>query len=372
MSVDPRWRGARRVLALRLDQLGDVLMTTPALAALREQLPAAQITLLTSPAGGALAPHLPWLDAVWTAQVPWMPGAADHAADGAVADTALLRRLAAGAFDAAVIFTVCTQSALPAALACRLAGIPLRLAHARENPYALLTDWVPDPDRVHPGGDPQATRHEVRRQLALVGTIGCTTADERLRFTLRAADHAEAQAALAAAGVGAQFALLHPGASAPSRRWPAARFGQVAARLARAGLVPLVAGSAAERALVDEAVAAAAPARVHAFAGTLSLGGLAALIARAQVLVGNNSGPAHIAAALGTPIASLYAMTNPQHTPWRVRHRLLQHDVPCRGCLKSVCPERHHACLEGVDVPAVVAAALELARTRQRHPETAA
>lgn len=369
MSPDARWRGARRVLAVRLDQLGDVLMTTPALAALREGLPAARLTLLTSAAGAALAPHLPMVDDVWTASAPWMP-APPGAPDDPAADHALIARLAAGRFDAAVVFTVCTQSALPAALACRLAGIPLRLAHARENPYALLSDWVPDADRVPRGGDPQATRHEVRRQLALVEHVGCSTADARLRFALRDTDHAEAQHALAAAGVHGRFAVLHPGASAPSRRWPAARFGLVATRLAQGGWQPVFVGSAGERALVDAAVAAAGAASAVSMAGALSLGGLAALIARAQVLVGNNSGPAHIAAALGTPIASLYAMTNPQHTPWLVPHRLLQHDVPCRGCLKSICPERHHACLEGVDADTVAAAAIELAQ--QRRPETPA
>ncbi|HRO59898.1 MAG TPA: glycosyltransferase family 9 protein, partial [Burkholderiaceae bacterium] len=151
------WRSARRVLAVRLDNLGDVLMTTPALAALRHSLPEARITLLASPAGASLGPHLPAVDEVIEFRAPWVKHEGSDDAPG-LAEARLLERLAAERFDAAIIFTVCTQSALPAALMCRLAGIGLRLAHARENPYRLLTDWVVDRDTPRAGG-----RHEVQR-----------------------------------------------------------------------------------------------------------------------------------------------------------------------------------------------------------------
>ena len=78
------------------------------------------------------------------------------------------------------------------------------------------------------------------------------------------------------------------------------------------------------------------------------------------MLVSNNSGPVHVAAAVGTPVVDLYALTNPQHTPWGVPHRVLFHDVPCRYCYKSVCPEGHHDCLRRVPPKAVVEAALSL------------
>jgi ADP-heptose:LPS heptosyltransferase len=97
---------------------------------------------------------------------------------------------------------------------------------------------------------------------------------------------------------------------------------------------------------------------------TASLAELAALITAAPVLIANNSAPMHIAAAVGTPVVSLYALTNPQHTPWRVPSRVLSHDVPCRNCLRSVCPMGHHLCLRGVDPQQVVDAALELAGPR--------
>ena len=95
-------------------------------------------------------------------------------------------------------------------------------------------------------------------------------------------------------------------------------------------------------------------------AGRLSVAVLGALIAEADLLVSNNTGPAHIAAAVNTPVVDLYALTNPQHTPWRVRSVVLSHRVPCRYCLKSVCPEGHNDCLRAIPPSSVVQAALSL------------
>jgi ADP-heptose:LPS heptosyltransferase len=95
-------------------------------------------------------------------------------------------------------------------------------------------------------------------------------------------------------------------------------------------------------------------------AGQLDLGELAALIARAPLLVSNNTGPVHVAASVGTPVVDLYALTNPQHTPWGVPNRVLNHDVPCKYCYKSLCPEGHHDCLRLVTPGQVVEAAIEL------------
>jgi ADP-heptose:LPS heptosyltransferase len=106
-------------------------------------------------------------------------------------------------------------------------------------------------------------------------------------------------------------------------------------------------------------------------AGELTLGELAALVAGAQVTVCNNSGPSHISAALGTPVVVLYALTNPQHTPWKVKARVLNHDVPCRNCLKSSCPQLHHDCLLKVEPEDVAVAALELLQLQHGLPAPA-
>jgi lipopolysaccharide heptosyltransferase II len=355
-----RWHAARRVLAVRLDNMGDVLMTTPALAAIRHALPQARLTLLASAAGAALAPHLDGVDEVITFQAPWMgawkvPPSQD-AAPGR-AERALVRRLAAARFDAAIIFTVCTQSALPAALLCRMAGIPLRLAHARENPYGLLSDWIPDTDVMGPD-----LRHEVARQLALVAALGWTAPDPRLRLRYETGHVQRAGRCLAAAGAdpARPYFVVHCGASAPSRRWPARRFGTAAEGIAaRSGAQAVFTGSAGDIDCIAEAREAMTQPSIS-LAGRLGLGELAALIARADVLVANNTGPVHIAAAVGTPVVDLYALTNPQHTPWQVPARVLNRDVPCRYCLKSRCPQGHQDCLKRVPVEEVAAAALEL------------
>ena len=87
---------------------------------------------------------------------------------------------------------------------------------------------------------------------------------------------------------------------------------------------------------------------------------LAALIGLAPLMISNNTGPVHVAAALGTPVVALYALTNPQHTPWQVPSRVLFNDVPCKFCYKSICPLGHHNCLRLVEPEDVVHAAAEL------------
>ena len=333
------WHQARRILCVRLDSLGDVLMCTPAMRALRQAVPGRTLTLLGSPAGAAALPFVPELDDAIAWAAPWTKSAAPAATPAPIAT------LAARAFDAAVIFTTYTQSALPAALLCQLAGIPLRLAHCRENPYDLLTDWVPDPEPA------TLVRHEVQRQLALVQRVGCRNADLGLSFVPRPADVAAARTRLAAAGIDPDrpWILLHPGASAASRRYPAAHWAQVLRLLAQELQLPLVlTGSADESELVDGIQFASAVPAVS-LAGRLALGELGAALRLAAVAVTNNTGPAHMAAAVGTPVVDLYALTNPQHTPWKVRSRVLFHDVPCRFCYKSTCPEGHQACLAGVE-----------------------
>lgn len=356
-TTPQRWHAVRRLLVVRLDNLGDVLMTTPALAALRESLPGAHIALLASPAGAALAPHLPMIDDCIAFDAPWVKSCADDDAPGAT-EAALVERLHCGRYDAAVVFTVCTQSALPAALLCRLAGIPLRLAHSRENPYRLLTDWVRDPDL------PLASaRHEVQRQLDLVAAVGLRAeGDDRLRLAYRADDAHTMRARFAAAGGDPRrpYFVVHPGATAPSRRWPCERYGEAARALVDAsGCQAVFCGAEDDRAHVDAARAALGGPCVD-LTGRLALGELAALVAGAQVVLCNNSAASHIASALGRPVVVLYALTNPQHVPWRVRARVLSRDVPCRNCLRSVCPEPNHGCLGGVTVREVVEAATSL------------
>lgn len=353
---DASWDSAKRILCIRLDYVGDVLMTTPALRALRHPDRQASherhLTLLTSAAGAAVARYVPEIDDTIAYAAPWLKNSGEHAPG---TDLAMIDRLAHGGFDAAVIFTVYSQSPLPAAMLCHLAGIPLRLAHCRENPYRLLTHWMREPEPQ------EQIRHEVRRQLDLVASVGARTDDERLSFRIPPADAAFADRLLRSLGVDTArpWIALHPGASAPSRRYPPQHWSAAALALSQHLHCPLVfTGSAGEAPLIEQ-IRRSLPG-THTLAGRLDLGQLAALLARAPLLISNNTGPAHIAAAVGTPVVDLYALTNPQHAPWQVPHRVLFHDVPCRNCYKSICPQGHHDCLEKVAPERVVEAAIDL------------
>ncbi len=349
-----RWEEAAHVLCVRPDGAGDLLMSTPAIRALKAYAPGRRVTVLTSSHAAETARLVPEIDEVLVYDAPWVKATAsrgdsrrEHAA------AALLRELR---LDAAIIFTVYSQNPLPAAFLCYLADIPLRLAHCRENPYQLLTDWVPESEPA------KAIRHEVQRQLDLVARVGCTTVDTKLSLRVPSEAQAALPDILTAAGArpDAPWIVVHPGASAPSRRYPAEKFAAVVRRLAvEDGWQVLLTGTAAEAGLVA-AVQSAAGVRTCSLAGRLTVAELAALIAEARLLIANNTGPSHIAAAVGTPVVTLYALTNPQHTPWAVPSRVLFHDVPCRLCYKSICPEGHHDCLERVRPEEVVRAAREL------------
>jgi lipopolysaccharide heptosyltransferase II len=339
------WRSVRRLLCVRLDSIGDVLMSTPAIRAFRETL-GCRVTLLTSAAGAAAARLVPEIDEVIEFAAPWMKATGD--AD--TADFALMELLRG--FDAAAIFTVYSQSPLPAAYLCYLAGVPRRLAHCRENPYRLLTDWVAEPEPQ------QLVRHEVRRQLDLAAAVGCATGNTRL--SLRVPEPARLKVQAEIEFLRRPLVVVHPGASAASRRYPPESYARAIDLLIdETGCEALFTGDAWEEPLVCE-VRGAMRRPSRSLVGALDLAGLGALIEAADLLVSNNTGPAHIAAALGTPVVDLYALTNPQHTPWQVPNRVLNHDVPCRNCHKSVCPAGHHDCLRRVAPEAVAAAARDL------------
>ncbi len=340
------WEAARRLLVVRLDGMGDLLMTGPAIRALKVATDGRDVTALVSPAAAATARLLPGVDDVIVYRAPWMK---EVNADAAT-DHALIEQLRARCFDAAVIFTVFSQSPLPAALLCHLAGIPRRAAHCRENPYALLTTWVMEKEPEH------GIRHEVERQLGLVVELGASPADDKLAISLP--ESARVWGARHRAE-GRPTIILHPGASAPSRRYPEESYATVL-RLLEQELQAacILTGTEGERELLLR-IRQAAGSDAALVCGA-SLAELAGLQQAVDVVVTNNTGPAHLAAAVGTPVVVLYALTNPQHAPWAAPSRVLSADVPCRNCFKSVCASGDHRCLRDVSPRQVVDAATEL------------
>src|SRR4051812_2412910 len=161
--------GARRVLVLRLDNLGDVLLTGPVFRALRAALPDAELVLLASPGGAAAASLLPWVDRVETVRAVWQDAQGRLPLDPA-RELALVERLRALDADAAVILTSFSQTAWAPAYACYLAGIPVRAGHAPDFGGSLLSHPVPGP----------APEHQADRNLHVVRALGVPVADPSL------------------------------------------------------------------------------------------------------------------------------------------------------------------------------------------------
>ncbi len=357
------WERARSILCIRLDSAGDVLMTTPALRALKAGRRGRKLTLLTSPSGSAVARLVPEINEVIRYAAPWIKN--DDRSDSG-RELAMARALKKLRFDAAVIFCVFSQNPLPAAFLCHLADIPLRLAYCRENPYHLLTDWVPDPEPA------SGIRHEVQRQLELVSTVGCRVSDDR--FSLQVPEQARRRVAgmLRALPPAPErpVVIIHPGATALSRRYPPEHFAVVADRVVQdLGANIIFTGTFPELPLVER-VRSLMRMPSHSLAGQLDMEHFCALISLVDLIISNNTGPVHIAAAAGTKTVDIYALTNPQHTPWKVESRVLTHDVPCKNCYKSVCPEGHHNCLRMITPKQVIAAAGELLNGSRSLPES--
>jgi lipopolysaccharide heptosyltransferase II len=363
------WAAAQNILCVRLDSLGDVLMSTPAMRALKEERPDRRITLLTSPSGAAAARLVPEIDDVIVYEAPWMKHTAERFDPSS--EYVMAELLRARGFDAAVIFTVYSQNPLPAAFLCYLAGIPLRLAHCRENPYQMLTDWVKDTEPQ------ERVRHEAQRQLDLVATVGAWTVDRSISVHVPTGATEKVTALLVAAGLdfARPWLVLHAGATAASRRYPPEMYAEAARSLISECDAQIVfTGGPDEVELIEQIRAQAAASRDAAannlisLAGLLDLGEMAALLKLAPLLLSNNTGPVHMAAGLGTPAVVLYALTNPQHTPWETPSKVLFNDVPCKFCYKSVCPEGHHQCLRGVSPDRVVEAARAFLNARISGP----
>lgn len=331
------------VLAARCDSLGDVLLTGPALRALRAG--SDRLTLLCGPRGRAAAELLPAVDAVHCWPTPWIDAEPDPVDPAAVDELVAWAR--EQRFDHAVIFTSFHQSPLPLALLLRLAGVAPISAISVDYPGSLL-------DLRHRVSD---DLHEVERALSLAGAAG---------FALPPGDDGALRVDRphAAPPIDGPYVVVHPGASVPARAWAPDHHRALVEQLADRGHRVVVTGAPDERALT----AHVAGGRALDLGGALRFGELADVLADAEVVVVANTGPAHLAAAVGARIVSLFAPTVPavRWRPWAVRHELLFVDVACAGCRARACPVPGHPCLDDV-APATVADAVERLRpTTQR------
>lgn len=300
--------------------MGDVLMTTPAFQAIKDSFADCRLTLLTSSAGAAVSKLIPEIDETIVFDVPWVKNDSDR---DQAAVISMADELSRRAYDGAIIFNTYSQSPLPAAMLCYLAGINQVLGYCHENPYGLMSDWIPD---IEPAAEP---KHEVIRQLDLVRHIGAVTENTRLRLTVSDSATAIARQKLQTLGVDMSrpWLILHAGVSEDKRRYNAQHYIAAMRDLVGRGWQVVLTGSSNEKEYVSNLMSEIG-AGAHDMSGVLTLEELAAAISLCNVLVSNNTGPVHIAAATGRPVVVLYAMTNPQHTPWQTPSRVLYFPVP--------------------------------------------
>ncbi len=330
------------VLVARLDNAGDVLLQGPLVRAVAAG--AGRVVFLAGPAGAEAAALLPGVDEVWTWACPWILG--DPPPVDAADLAALTDRVRALAPDEAVVSTSFHQSPLPLALLLRTAGVPRISAASVDYPGSLLDV------RHRNGPDDEADLPEPERALALARAAGFDLPDGddgrlAVRRPLPPVPHEP------------DYIVLHPGASVPARAWPAQRCAEAVEALADAGHRVLVTGGPGERALT----AAVAGSRGIDLGGALTLAELAAVLDGAAAVVVGNTGPAHLAAAVGTPVVSLFSPVVPasRWAPSGVPTVLLgDQDAACRLTRARECPVPGHPCLSSVTAADVVAAVRRL------------
>ncbi|HEY6808258.1 MAG TPA: lipopolysaccharide heptosyltransferase II [Gemmatimonadales bacterium] len=334
-------------LAIQTAFLGDVVLTTPLLRVLAQRH--GPVDVVTTPAAAPLLAHHPAVRTV----IPYDKRGTDAGMRGLLT---LARRLRGAHYEVAYV----PHRSLRSALLARLAGVPRRVGYADGWPF-FYTER-----RTRPGGG-----HEVDRLLALADA---PDADRRPSLAVTDAEEASAARALAEGGLSGAFVALAPGSIWGTKRWPG--FPALAARLAGAGDGIVVIGGPEDRTLgaeIARAVAGAAPrgAVVNA-CGTLSLRESAAVIARARVLVTNDSAPLHLAQAMGTPTVALFGPTVPAFgfAPLNPGDAALGVEgLACRPCSPhgpARCPLGHHRCMTALPVEQVLAAIEETGAIHRR------
>lgn len=349
-----------RILTIRLDNIGDVVMLGPALRALREAYPGAQITLLGSPSGSQAAPLLPWVDETISWRASWQE-IAENPIVAPQKERDLVHILTQRHFDAAFLFTSFAQSPYPPAYACMLAGIPVRVGQSKEFGGAILSHWVhPLPDLIH----------QVDRNLHLLRAVEIPVRTDALELQVQPADQQRVEKLLARLHIqkSQPYLALAPGASAAARRYSEARFAEAARTLvSTTGLPILIIGGPREASAYPtlETLAHQHP-RVHSLIGQTSVPEMAGLIQHAQLVLANNSSAMHISAAFHRPMVILFSGTEvlEQWAPRDQSARFLNIRTPCSPCYNFNCPYQME-CLD-LHPQEVAAAALALLKENLR------
>jgi len=352
---------------VRLRQIGDVVLTTPAVAALRRRFPDAHLTYLVEPAAAAIVANSPHLDQVVV--VPRRGGIT-----GLLADITLGRRLRREGYDLAIDF----HGGPRASLLTLLSGARRRVGYNVVARRWMYTDVVNRPRELR-------RRHSVENQWDLLRALDVappTPGGNPVEMPIDMGAASAVRARLAAAGVSSDddVAVLHVSASSPFRRWPIPSFVETVVALAsRTGRRVIVTSGPSERqtaaGIIDNARARLPENERHRVldCGDFSLPELRALLDRSAVYIGGDSGPLHIAATTQVPIVAIFGPTPSERSaPWRdsvLLFTALEIDgLPCRPCDQRVCVPGDFRCLTYIEAPRVIAAAERLLAARRRLP----
>ncbi len=328
-----------RILIIKPSSLGDVATTLPLLCDLRRAHPHARIDWLLHPAFKSLVENHDALHAILPFDRKRL-GAWFYKPSAFAGLFRLIRTLRKNKYDAVID----AQGLLRSALFTRLTSAPIRIGFgdAREAAPLAYTHkvWLPE------GGKKMLAVDRMRALGKPLGTNPTTPADFRLPLQPAAVEKA---AALLPSG---DFVTVIPGARWNTKRWPIDRYTQIVQNLLAQNAPVLLLGSPDEKPLCDQIVAQletrnAKLETVVNLAGKTDLATMSALLARTRLLIANDSGPLHVAAALGTPAVALYGPTNPAFVgPHNQLHNVLRHDVPCFPCRHRDCS--HHSCMNGL------------------------
>ncbi len=334
--------------------VGDVVMATPAVRAIRERFPDAHIALLIRPNARQVVADGPWMDEV----IEWKPL---RRGLGQIRDTMSLSRRLRSRGEQRFDWAILLSNAFRMAVVVWLARIPRRIGYARDGRSPLLTDRLA-PRRV---GREYEMISAVRYYAELAQSLGCEPPGEKLELYTAAAEEESVARRLEAWGLADHHPLVvvNPGASfGPSKLWLPERFADVADRLVetRGARIVITCGPGEEE--IARAVHAAMRSEAHVYAEPrCSLAELKALIRRCDLLLNNDTGPRHFAKAFGRPVVTVFGSTYPEWTDTDyARERKIRVEVDCGPCHEKVCPHAHHKCMSGVTSDMVYKAACEL------------
>ncbi|EFO81458.1 glycosyl transferase family protein [Oscillochloris trichoides DG-6] len=338
-----------RVLVLKPDALGDLLLATPALGRLRQGLPGAKISGMVGPWSRMIWATHPALDTLHTLEFPGFarttgPKRRLRPYVMLLHYALVLRRMH---YDAALLFR---DDHWWGAMLIALAGIPIRIGHAHPRCRPFLTHALPYDPREH------VSRQSLDVVTALLGQAASDTPPTF--FEPGATAHAWAAQWCAAHLGDAPFVVIHPGASGPTKAWPPERWAAVGQALVARGWQVVLSGGPDETDLVRQ-VAAQIPA-AHSVAGATSIPQLAALLARAHLMIGGDTGPLHLAVSQGCASLHLFGPSDPgRFGPWGdpARHRVVAAGLACSPCSQfQTCPRQTQPaeCMQKIAVEQVV------------------